>query len=84
MADTSDTPNMLTEAEPDLTTWMLTNGVALVVGLVTFTIIAFTGYYVTTNGYEVTGGIMVVCSIMLASHFADLGRRLLLKRMGLL
>ncbi|WP_290652068.1 hypothetical protein [Aquisalimonas sp.] len=74
--------SLLEEPEKTLPQWLLTNAVALVVGLLAFALIGFVGYQISTGGYEVTGGLLVVTSITLACHVAEFGRRRVLRALG--
>lgn len=80
MSDAPVLPDIHNEPEHDLRQWALLNAVMVPVGLVSAAALGLTGYYLTTNGYEVTGAIILVSSIMLACHIAEGARTLLLKR----
>ncbi|MFV8833931.1 hypothetical protein [Aquisalimonas sp.] len=82
MSEAPALPDIENEPEREMGKWALMNGVTLPVGLASCAAFGFSGYYVTTNGYEVTGAIMLVSSIMLGCHIAELARTALVKRLG--
>lgn len=82
MSEAPALPDIQNEPERNMGKWALINAVTLPVGLASCAAFGFAGYYVTTNGYEVTGGVMLVTSIMLGCHLAEAARTLFVKRLG--
>ncbi len=77
------TSSVLDEPEKSWNVWWQTNVLTLVVGVLGIGLLGYVGYLVTTNGYEVSGGIMLIASITLGCHIAEWARTLFLRKRGL-
>ncbi|SEO50331.1 hypothetical protein [Aquisalimonas asiatica] len=82
MSETPALPDIHNEPERELGSWALLNTLSLTVGAAACAVFGVTGYYITTNGYEVTGAVILVSSIMLGCHIGELARTAYLKRRG--
>lgn len=78
------TSSVLDEPEKSWSVWLHTNILTTVVGVLAISLLGYVGYLVTTNGYEVSGGIMLIAAITLGCHIAEWARTLFLRRRGLL
>ena len=78
-----DTSSVHDEPEKFWGVWLYTNLLVTVVGVLAIALLGYVGYFVTTNGYEVSGGIVLIASITLGCHIAELARTLYLRKQGL-
>lgn len=82
MSDTESNGNLLHEPERSLAEWLSSHALALVGMIAATVLLGYVGFQVSTNGYELTGAVVLVAAITLGCHAGEWCRHWFLRNRG--
>ncbi|MDN3518650.1 hypothetical protein QWY84_13600 [Aquisalimonas lutea] len=82
MSDTESSGNLLHEPERSLAEWLSSHALALAAMVAVTALLGYAGFQVSTGGYELTGGVVLVAAITVGCHAGEWLRRGFLRQRG--